>query len=1067
MLWASVASWLTYFKRNANALAAILQNFTIAEDALRTSQTAAGSALEENAKYMDSITGKLQALQASWEQFSANVLNSTFVKKIIDSLKLIVDALNALDRITNGVSSSLLLWVTTTSILTAVLSAVIPKIQRLKMEMGILWKQSMGTSTGLTVFGQTAGFAGLKVAALTILISALAAAAIFMYKKWREANPTFEDLRHQLSQTEEEIKSLESEMQTLNQRISELQKLAATGKISLTEAEELERLKQENALLETQLKIKQALKERQEEGVRLKAVERAQEFLAPGQTTYLEGVELHDNSGSDSVAEAIKEYRAANDAIEAENNRALATNSDVNQKLIDTQTKIRDNALSVLESKSDSIIEIIQSLDPKKDKEIIRDLYDWLDQIEMAVGDPATAASVVQRNLDSDYYADATKKLKELANAGKLTKEEIDKLADGDVKNNINDLLAHLAELGVFTWDDDGQVQALINQLKDVEPAAIDASQALEGVTQQLSAMTDKYSVLSDAQDEFNQYGVLSSKTLASIVEKFPQLESNVGLYIAGMKSGKELLLDLSNAYQSDVDAFKKSLAEKVASSPEFYNALQENEKKRITDLAEQYKVDLQNFKDLETAKLKFQAQIIKKLAENSSHFHGTTLEEMKAYQVSLQSQLKYMDKSDPRYASLQAEYKQVMDSATAIAKFQKTLDNIILNGLDVDPSKYDPSKTKNTTDKYKKTVESKIKEIQYLRDTDKISAREYYDRLEAIEKKYYLDSEAHRKKYADEILELNKEIINVNREKIDNWIEDELRAIEKMQSARLGVPFHLEDTTDAVKKLKKEIDDLAVAWNKANNGNVDYRKRPILTGADILKAGWNSAQDIENLKDASGVTTYTQGYYGRDLNHVNKNNLEKYIEITPILDNGEILSPESLNAYVDKIFSSTDVLSADKIENGGKGLIVSIWDDPSDKELDDYFNKLQTVKDAHLDASLALQDLLNNDGITQAESAYYNVLKRIEEMIKEAYKNGNDENSDYVQQLEDKYKDVCDTIVSMVQSSYDSFKSYADDFDLWDTLDFSRLDYLKKNLKDIERLYKNVSMGCKDYFDA
>lgn len=72
--------------RNANVIAALMQNFDIVEDALATSQQSAGSALAENEKYLDSVAGKVAQLKSSLESLSTSVLGSDFVKGIVTAL---------------------------------------------------------------------------------------------------------------------------------------------------------------------------------------------------------------------------------------------------------------------------------------------------------------------------------------------------------------------------------------------------------------------------------------------------------------------------------------------------------------------------------------------------------------------------------------------------------------------------------------------------------------------------------------------------------------------------------------------------------------------------------------------------------------------------------------------------------------------------------------------------------------------------------------------------------------------------------------------------------------------
>ena len=80
--------------RNANIISALMQNFSIVEDALATSQESAGSALVENEKYLDSVAGRVAQLESSLQSLSTTVLNSELVKwatSLLDILTRITD----------------------------------------------------------------------------------------------------------------------------------------------------------------------------------------------------------------------------------------------------------------------------------------------------------------------------------------------------------------------------------------------------------------------------------------------------------------------------------------------------------------------------------------------------------------------------------------------------------------------------------------------------------------------------------------------------------------------------------------------------------------------------------------------------------------------------------------------------------------------------------------------------------------------------------------------------------------------------------------------------------------
>ena len=83
-------------KRLANTTSALIQNWSTVEDVIKSTQNAAGSADAENAKYLDSIQGKLAQFQAQFQSASTSVLDSGFVKGTIDAGSGILGFFNTL-----------------------------------------------------------------------------------------------------------------------------------------------------------------------------------------------------------------------------------------------------------------------------------------------------------------------------------------------------------------------------------------------------------------------------------------------------------------------------------------------------------------------------------------------------------------------------------------------------------------------------------------------------------------------------------------------------------------------------------------------------------------------------------------------------------------------------------------------------------------------------------------------------------------------------------------------------------------------------------------------------------
>ena len=101
-------------KRNANAVAAVLSQFEIAEKSMKDAANSAGSAAKENEVYLSSITGKLAQLDSAFQQLSQDLLDSSLIKFFVDFATGAVDladgavkAAGALPTLTAAISGVL------------------------------------------------------------------------------------------------------------------------------------------------------------------------------------------------------------------------------------------------------------------------------------------------------------------------------------------------------------------------------------------------------------------------------------------------------------------------------------------------------------------------------------------------------------------------------------------------------------------------------------------------------------------------------------------------------------------------------------------------------------------------------------------------------------------------------------------------------------------------------------------------------------------------------------------------------------------------------------------------
>lgn len=88
-------------KRNANVVSSLLENFNIAEEAMKSAADSAGSALAENEKYLDSINGKVAAFKATFEELANNLIGSDAIKFVVDLGTGLLNVLNATVKLVN------------------------------------------------------------------------------------------------------------------------------------------------------------------------------------------------------------------------------------------------------------------------------------------------------------------------------------------------------------------------------------------------------------------------------------------------------------------------------------------------------------------------------------------------------------------------------------------------------------------------------------------------------------------------------------------------------------------------------------------------------------------------------------------------------------------------------------------------------------------------------------------------------------------------------------------------------------------------------------------------------
>lgn len=215
-------------KRNSNVVAAMIENFDIAESVVEDSANAAGSALAENEKYLDSINGKIAEFKATFQEFSVNLIDSDFVKGIVEFGTGLLNVLNVLAKVIDmvgglntvlGVTLGIVIAMNTKSIATFLTNLIKPirsviqgfsAIRQAGVGVGQAIANAFAQATaGATAFQTALGVIGIAIAALSIgvtIFQSIHKSTEELVESSNELKAAFQEVR---SQTQSNIQTLE------------------------------------------------------------------------------------------------------------------------------------------------------------------------------------------------------------------------------------------------------------------------------------------------------------------------------------------------------------------------------------------------------------------------------------------------------------------------------------------------------------------------------------------------------------------------------------------------------------------------------------------------------------------------------------------------------------------------------------------------------------------------------------------------------------------------------------------------------------------------------------------
>lgn len=240
-------------KRNANVVSALLENFSVAEKALKSSMDSAGSALAENEKHLESINGKIEIFKATFQELAMNFISSDFVKGIVDFGTGLLEVLNAVAKLMDALGGlNTVLYVTLSllaiskyqsilSFLSKLGSSVIKivgNIGTLNTTFAQLKSKGVGSLNALSQALNTVGISASKVQIILAAVAAVIGIAVSAYNKWKQAQ---EEARQEAISQAEAAAELSGEISDLTIQyitLSEAVQTDASAKESLIQTQD-------------------------------------------------------------------------------------------------------------------------------------------------------------------------------------------------------------------------------------------------------------------------------------------------------------------------------------------------------------------------------------------------------------------------------------------------------------------------------------------------------------------------------------------------------------------------------------------------------------------------------------------------------------------------------------------------------------------------------------------------------------------------------------------------------------------------------------------------------------
>lgn len=857
------------------SLAAILQNYDTALQAVTVSQESAGSAIKENERYMESLSAHVQQLKSAWEAFSNSVIQSDFVKFFLSAGTSVLKAFN------NDIGVT----VTQFGLLTGVLTGGISLLGQFGTNLTAAIPALSKFSASFAALGASSPLLAAGIAAVTVVLIKLIGYFKEVNKYADDLNDAFEEANDTFKTTESTVKGTSNVLKAYTDRLKELEK--STNR---TDAEQIEfsniidllneKIPNLNLYLdETTGKLNLQTKEiynQIDAWEQLSLTQAYQDAVSSKQQAYAEALvnlateQVHKKSLETEFAQKKSEYDAIYAWENFTQNNAIIGSKDWferRKELTDLQKEISKSESTInklnkaLEQNKEDYLNASRAADEfitgqKRQQAEEQSRIDARNRAKAKVGELAGISAGVGEVTESPFggqsYSDWLKEQKHLVNTGKLLEKDFYASLQAMLNEYTDEAIISTeerwdAEEDIYKYQQNltkEQQQAYEQAVRDAESAAKAKAQAEK---QAISDVKTAFTAWQDEQDYLLTTGQLTELEYYDNLkvkndELFKNKEDFQSQYWTNLeKIYKWEQEQIENQKQAKVDEFDEwlkaqdhALAMGEITEDEYYTELKKKNDEYFKDSTE----NLDKYWKNEESWYKWKKQQIEEIHEAAQAALEAEIEKEK--------QRLELKKTEAETRKTQLEAQQ--DEIERLSDYAQTIADAEIDKIDEKISAL-KDEADAITEKYKEQIDALEAQNQAI--DDQISKQKLLEALaKAQQSKKYVFKDG-RFQYVDDvdaIASAQEQLDEFNREQA---LQEKTKQLEKQRDLELEqnqlAQKALEDEKQRWEEYKQGWSNITNAYTEQQNALLAQQK----LGIDVEKGTWDERlSNLENFKN-------------------------------------------------------------------------------------------------------------------------------------------------------------------------------------------------------------------------